>query len=53
LFCVEEEKDVIWEKVEVGKEKMGLPDIPGCEELKEDFCSRDRGESLLHDMEMV
>jgi hypothetical protein len=53
LFCVEEKKGVIWEKVEVGKEKMGLPEIPGFEELKEDFCSRDRGKSLLDGMEMI
>jgi hypothetical protein len=43
LFCVEEEKEVIWEKVEVGKEKMGPPEIPGCGELKEDSRSRDKG----------
>lgn len=36
-----------------GKEKMGLPEIPGCEELKEDFGSHDRGKLPLHDMEII
>jgi hypothetical protein len=53
LFCVEEEKEVIWGRMEVGKQKMGLPEIPGCEELKENFYSYDRGNSLLHDTEII